>query len=466
MQLSNTLTKSITEVLPLSEQTIRVYGCGPTVYDHVHIGNLRSFIMDDTLRRVLRLTGFQVHAVMNITDIDDKTIERSRVEHAELPPKSALVATTKHYEELFLQDISAVGVNLDGVTLTRATDYIGKMQELVQALAAKNLTYVAEGSIYFNIAAYQRAGHTYGLLSKVDYQPQARIDNDEYDKQSAQDFVLWKAAKSGEPSWDFLYEGQNLAGRPGWHLECSVMSTDILGQPFDIHTGGIDLIFPHHENEIAQSTGATGQPLAQRFVHWRHLMVDGKKMSKSLGNYYRLPEIVTKGFSPRAFRLLCLQAHYSSEMNFTWQSLEAAQNFLHSLEAFADRVHQPSDHLDESSSVLIKSAISEMTEALQKDLDSATSLALLAKLIDDLDDQPIDVSELQLFLEFLDSVLGLGLADRPDISSAQKQLIATRQQSRDEKDFAAADKLRNQLLKQGVELSDTPLGTRWWRSQT
>lgn len=329
MKIYNTLTKKEEEIKPLDGKTIRVYSCGPTVYDQIHIGNLASFIYADDLVKRLRSEGFKVKHVMNITDIDDKTIKKSQEKYAELSAKEALKKLTDEYTSIFFEDMKKVGNSVDEIKFVKATDNIIEMQKLILKLYEAGIAYVEGDGIYFSIEKFKKAGKKYGQLLKLtdSNTSKARIDNDEYDKDQVHDFALWKASKSNEPSWDFEIDGKDMPGRPGWHIECSAMSVKELGQPFDIHTGGVDLIFPHHENEIAQSTACGNETkLATMFFHNEHLLVDGKKMSKSLNNFITLNDIVDKGFSPMAFRLMVLQSNPHNQANFSWDILQAAQN--------------------------------------------------------------------------------------------------------------------------------------------
>lgn len=426
-----------------------LYSCGPTVYDHAHIGNLRTFIMDDTLRRALRFEhGQSFRAVMNITDVDDKTIARARQDHPELPVDQALAKTTRHYEDLFLNDLAKVGVDTSLVTIVRATEQIPGMLDLIRRIHKAGLAYVSDGSVYFDLAAYRKAGHPYGVLVNVDYEAQARIDNDDYDKQSAQDFVLWKGQKDGEPAWDFELEGQKLPGRPGWHIECSAMAADNLGLPLSLHSGGIDLKFPHHENELAQTQAGEGGPLTAAFVHFGHLFVDGRKMSKSLGNFYTLADITDRGYHPLAFRLMVLQERYDSELNFTWEKLgQASQNLL-DLYAWADRQFQNAGTANQD--------IKPVAQALKNNLDTPAALEHLFSLTD-------HTPSRQLLVE-LDAWLGLRLSHRQDVTAEQKQLLADREAARQARNFAKSDDIRDELAAQGIGIDDTPEGPRWRRT--
>ena len=449
MQLRDTLTNAKSTVKPSGKNVVTVYSCGPTVYDHAHIGNLRTFIIDDILRRTVNTSELELAAVMNITDIDDKTISRSREEHSELGPMEALIESTRHYEELFIDDLEAVGVDISLVTFVRATDSIVQMQDMITAISDRGYAYVADGSVYFDLAKYRADGNTYGRLINVDYSAQARIDNDEYDKNEARDFVLWKGAKDGEPFWDFQLGLDDLPGRPGWHIECSAMALSNLGQPITIHSGGIDLKFPHHENEIAQVVGATGDDFTQIFVHYNHLYVDGRKMSKSLGNFYTLAEIIERDYDPLVFRLLVLQASYASELNFTWESLEAAKSALMNLYAWADLTHQ-------GEATLGIEALKLVTEAVANDLDTPTALGLVFGY-----GESIPSYEL---LKGLDDLLGLELASRADVTDDEKLLINRRQTARLAKDFSASDLMRDELAKASLVVDDTSTGPRWRRT--
>ncbi|MBW4062104.1 cysteine--tRNA ligase [Candidatus Saccharibacteria bacterium] len=468
MKLTNTLTSKHTELSELGlnpGDTVTLYSCGPTVYNHVHIGNLRTFIADDMLRRNLIAAGYKVNAVMNITDVDDKTIAKSQTEHPDLGPMEALIETTRAYEAIFMSDLAAVGVDTSIFTIVRATEQIGPMQAMIADIMKHGFAYIAEGSVYFDLAKYQAAGNTYGQLINVDFSPQARVDNDEYDKNEARDFVLWKGMKEGEPFWEFALDGHDLPGRPGWHIECSAMAlANLHTQPITIHSGGIDLKFPHHENEIAQTIGATGQPFTQIFTHHGHLFVDGRKMSKSLDNFYTLEDIVAEGYHPLAFRLLTLQASHTSELNFSWDSLDAAQNSLGSLYGWADLRHQTNLSELRFEPSVIDDTLDHMTQALADDLSSTAALAVLYRFVAELaPGMRYDEEDSAELFGRIDALLGLGLSDRSDINADQKKLIAERQTAREAKDYAASDRFRAQLERRGLEISDTPNGPRWRR---
>ncbi len=470
MKLHNTLTRKTEDFAPLDGNQVRMYSCGPTVYDHIHIGNLSAFIAADTLRRVLKASGYDVQHVMNFTDVDDKTIRRSAERHPDLSPEEALAKLTDEYKQIFLRDMRAIGCDIDDMKFVSAVESMEGMRALIRELYEDGFAYIADDGVYFSIEKYRTSGKKYGQLLELTTgnTSESRIDNDEYDKESVHDFALWKTRKGGEPAWEFELDGHELLGRPGWHIECSVMSVNNLGQPFDIHTGGIDLIFPHHENEIAQSTAGKGDLYAKYFVHNEHLLVEGKKMSKSLGNFFTLRDIRERGYDPLAFRLMVLQSHYRNQSNFTWENLEGAQNRLNELRAWADLRHQPSaDSMPAELDEMFRDTQEGILKALQDNLNTPEALAAWGKLISHMQTIPIPGVEGKYTdgtLAFLDAVFGLDLSNRPDITDEQKQLIAKRQQAREAKDWAESDRLRDQLKKQGIEIKDTSHGVIWSRA--
>lgn len=467
MKLHNTLTRKVEDFTPIQGKEVRIYTCGPTVYDHAHIGNLCAYIYSDTLHRALSLAGYNVHRTMNYTDVDDKTIRRSREQFPEADPLVALKLVTDKYIAIFLEDMRRIGNDVERITFVRATDTqtIQGMRDLITDLHAKGFAYVADDGVYFSIDAYRKSGKTYGQLSEITAADtsEARIHNDEYDKESIHDFALWKAQKNGEPAWEFSLDGHDLTGRPGWHIECSVMSRQALGQPFDIHTGGVDHIFPHHENEIAQSTALEDSPImATMFVHSEHMLVDGRKMSKSLQNFYTLQDLTDKGFDPLAFRVKVLQSHYRNSVNFTWESLEAAQNLLNSLRAWADLKHQQNTHNAEVGQAYAP-ALKAMMAAIEDDLNTALALSELAKIANQSEVAGVDPDKVQSLLNIADKLFGLQLANRPTINDTQKSLIQERQAAREAKNWATSDAIRDKLLEQGISVRDTPKGPIWSR---
>lgn len=469
--MHNTLSREVEEFKPLDEQMVRIYTCGPTVYDHIHIGNLSSFIFADTLRRVVKASGYKVKHVMNFTDVDDKTIRRSQEKYADLEPIEVLIKLTSEYSGVFLDDMKEVGNDVDAIDFVKATDNIESMRVLIKELHAAGFAYVADDGVYFSIHKYRASGKKYGQLTEItdSSTSEARIQNDEYDKESAHDFALWKKQKANEPAWSLEIDGHDLAGRPGWHIECSAMSSSTLGQPFDIHTGGVDLIFPHHENEIAQSTAAKQNPTyAKYFAHNEHLLIDGNKMSKSLDNFYTLEDIKQKGYDPLAFRLLVLQAHYRKQAHFTWDNLEAAQNRLRNLYDFADLKHQAiaaTDVIQEQEYETYDGLIAAQIRDFGEDLDTPSALSSLSSYVNHIELNGYR-PRFQAFLEALDGLYGLELSSRPDISDDQKQLVVDREKAREAQDWTKSDQVRDQLLEQGIGVRDTPKGSIWYRLHT
>jgi cysteinyl-tRNA synthetase len=469
MRLYNTLTRSEETFAPGADNTVRMYTCGLTVYARGHIGNFRTFICTDVLRRTLKyLLGYEVRQVMNFTDVDDRTIIGAQKAGMELR------AYTEQYIAAFREDARALG--LEQVEETpRATDdaNIRAMADLIRALEKNGHTYVSDGSIYFKISTMPG----YGRLAHLDHEgmkPGARVDTDTYAKEDARDFVLWKAAKPNEPSWDVV----DPPGRPGWHLECSAMALRLLGEPpIDIHAGGIDLIFPHHENEIAQSEGATGKPFSRFWVHVEYLIVDEQKMSKSLGNTYTIPDVMARGYRPSAVRYLLLSAHYRKQLNFTWASLGQAEEALRRLTDFLVRLNTVTrDGAHAEVAARVQQARNEFAEAMQDDLNTAAALGAIFELVRALN-SAIDSGQVgagdvpairQVFDQF-DNVLGVfSLRQAEDVQPPVpvadiERLIEDRHAARRRRDFAAADRIRDDLAAQGVLLEDGAGGTRWKR---
>ena len=469
MHLYNTLTRSEELFAPGPGHTVRMYTCGLTVYARGHIGNFRTFICVDVLRRTLKyLLGYDVRQVMNFTDVDDRTIVGAQKAGQDLR------SYTEQYIAMFREDASALG--LEPVEETpRATDdaNLRAMADLVRALEKNGHTYVSDGSIYFKISTMPG----YGRLAHLDHdgmKPGARVDADTYAKEDARDFVLWKAAKPDEPTWDLV----DPPGRPGWHLECSAMALRLLGEPpIDIHAGGIDLIFPHHENEIAQSEGATGKLFSRFWVHVEYLIVDEQKMSKSLGNTYTIPDVVARGYRPSAVRYLLLSAHYRKQLNFTWASLAQAEEALRRLTDFLVRlgtVAREGTHPEIADRVA--ATRQEFAGAMEDDLNTAAALGAIFDLVRALN-SAIDAGQLGAgdvpgtrdAFDGFDRVLGvLALRraedDEPPVPVAEiERLIEERHAARRRRDFAAADRIRDDLAGRGVLLEDGPGGTRWKR---
>jgi cysteinyl-tRNA synthetase len=469
LRLYNTLTRREEPFAPGADNTVRMYTCGLTVYARGHIGNFRTFICLDVLRRTLKyLLGHQVRQVMNFTDVDDRTIAGAQKAGMDLR------AYTEQYIAMFREDTRALGLE-EIEEMPRATDEanLRAMSDMVIALDKNGHTYRSDGSIYFKISTMP----TYGRLARLDIEgmkPGARVDADSYAKEDARDFVLWKASKPGEPTWDF---GTG-PGRPGWHIECSAMALRLLDSPpIDIHAGGVDLIFPHHENEIAQSEGATGRPFSRFWVHVEYLIVDDQKMSKSLGNTYTIPDVVARGYRPSAVRYLLLSAHYRKQLNFTWDSLGAAEAALKRMTdslARLDTVTRAGSHPDIHAR--IEETRTAFAAAMQDDLNTAGALGAIFVLVQALnsavdagdigtDDVPVVTAAFDEFDRVL-GVLSLRRAEeaQPPVPLEEiDRLIEERHAARRRRDFAAADRLRDDLAARGVLLEDNPSGTRWKR---
>ncbi len=469
MRLYNTLTRQLEAFVPLRDNTVRMYTCGLTVYARGHIGNFRTFVCVDVLRRALKyVAGYRMHHVMNFTDVDDKTIIGSA--KAGLP----LREYTDQYIQAFHADAQALGIEPVEDT-PRATDdaNLKAMADMINALGQRGHTYTSDGSIYFKISTLP----AYGKLARLDHdgiQSGARVDSDEYDKESARDFVLWKSTKPGEPTWDVGCG----PGRPGWHIECSAMALRLLGEsPIDIHTGGVDLVFPHHENEIAQSEGATGKEFSRFWVHIEHLLVDNQKMSKSAGNFYSVQDVLDKGFRLSALRYILLSGYYRKQLNFTWIGLEQAEEALRRMTDFLGRVEAlGAGPAHDEVTARVKEAVDAFDAALGDDLNTAAGLGAIFDLIRALnismDNRQVGKGDapgvLAAFAHF-DRVLGVLSLRRaedatPPIPQAEiDAAIQARQDARRKRDFAEADRIRQDLLAKGVILEDGPQGTRWKR---
>jgi len=456
MKLFNSLTKKLDDFTPINEDVVGIYSCGPTVYSNLHIGNLSAFIYADVLRRALSANGYAVKHVMNITDVDDKTIRDSKLEYPSDKPLESLKKLTDKYTKVFIDDMKSTGVDIGSIQLISAVDTIPEMILLTQKLLDNDIAYIADDGVYFSITKYYQKGHIYGVLQKVaTQQSKARVANDEYDKESASDFALWKRALPGEPSWPAEFSEDlmvtEMAGRPGWHIECSAMSEKVLGIPFDIHTGGIDLKFPHHENEIAQTVGAGNESLANYFVHNNHILVDGKKMSKSLGNIYTLRDVEDKGFSPSAFRLLVLESHYHSESNFSWDIQQAANNRYKNWLSIIDTVWQ----LPESDDI---SLIANLNNALADNINTPLALKQIESYLETV--VAVNMSPNKAVIKHIEETLGLVLLSR-DIPDKIKDLLKQRTSARLAKDWIKSDEMRDELAKLNIHVRDASTGQIW-----
>jgi cysteinyl-tRNA synthetase len=475
IQLHNTMGGKKEAFVPLKPDAVRIYTCGPTVYDYAHIGNFRTFMFQDLLRRFLRVRGYKVFQVMNLTDVDDRIIA-----HAAAAGKS-IRDFTEQYIKAFVDDCGTLGME-PPEKLVRATDHIEDMVALIEELNAKKFTYPIEGSIYYRIAKFP----AYGKLSKIDVsgmQTGVRVDVDQYDKEDARDFALWKAPKPGEFSW----ETRIGTGRPGWHLECSAMSMKYLGETLDIHTGGVDLTFPHHENEIAQSEAATGKQFVRYWLHAEHLLVDGQKMSKSLGNFYTLRDLFKQGHKPSSVRLLLSSVPYRRQLNFTMEGLQQAASSVERLRQFMIRLNEVKDAEKKPDAKIVarvKKAGEDFDAGMADDLNTAQALAAVFELVRDMNiamesgklsatDAEV-VRKAMLGFDEIFAVLkdddaerlrALGFATELSGPSDEEinALVAKRVAAKKNKNFAESDRIRDELAAHGIILEDTREGVRWKR---
>jgi cysteinyl-tRNA synthetase len=504
LRLHNTFSGRVEDFQPLEDNLVRIYTCGLTVYGYAHIGNYRTFVFQDLLRRYLKYRGYQVRQVMNLTDVDDKTIKNAQA--AGLP----LREYTDKFIEAFEVDRELLNMETPE-RVPRATDHIDDMVKLIQTLIEKGFAYTSEGSVYFRVANFK----DYGKLSKMDLDGMragARVDSDEYDKADARDFVLWKARKPDEPFWDTPLG----PGRPGWHIECSVMSMKYLGETFDIHSGGTDLVFPHHENEIAQSEGATGKPFVRFWLHASHLIVNGEKMSKSLGNFFTLRDLIAKSYKPTAIRYLLASVPYRKPLNFTFDGLHQAQQSLDRLRNFRYRLTEEKFPAGENKELLARAqaALKSFEDALDDNLNTAEALGAIFDLVREgntaMDEDKFRDGDRAPFLNLLENwdrvfavlddhdhaklrkfgfirdatvlVTGSSLAaeaGKADVQTGDgytsavrvealgdreiERQIAERVAARRRGEFARADQIRDHLTQAGVILEDTKAGTRWKR---
>jgi cysteinyl-tRNA synthetase len=474
IRLHNTLTSRLEPLDPVHKGEIRMYTCGPTVYDFAHIGNFRTFVFQDVLRRFLQSRKYRVLQVMNLTDVDDRIIQKAAAAGV------GIREYTEKYVLAFLQDMDALHLEVPE-ELVRATDHIEDMVALIERLQKKGLTYTSEGSIYYSIAKFPH----YGRLSKIDLagmKTGVRVDVDQYEKENARDFALWKAPKPGEHFW----ETRIGPGRPGWHIECSAMAMKYLGDTLDIHTGGVDLAFPHHENEIAQSEAATGHPFVRLWLHAEHLIVDGEKMSKSLGNFYTLRDLFTKGHKPSAIRFLLLSVPYRRQLNFTADSLKQAESSVARLRNFVSRLKAEQFAAGSSADTRERAekAETDFDAGLADDLNTAIALAAVFDLVRDIntamdrgDFRQQDAPRIIAAMEKVDGILAvlaedddeklakLGLGpDKPRISPGQiEALIKERIEAKKRRDFKRSDEIRQQLADSGIIVEDTRDGSVRWK---
>jgi cysteinyl-tRNA synthetase len=489
LRLFNTLSGQVDDLVPIDGETLRMYACGPTVYDYGHIGNFRTFLQIDVLRRFLKLTGIRMRHVMNITDVDDKIIRNAA--QAGIP----IGDYTPKYVDAFFEDLDSLRVDRPEI-IARATEHIPRMVNLIEKLSAAGAAYkVDDGSWYFRLAAFPE----YGKLSKKDLsgiEDGARVDVDEYEKDSARDFALWKAVKPGETSWDTSIG----RGRPGWHIECSAMAMEYLGESFDLHAGGEDLMFPHHENEIAQSESVTHKPFARHWMHVRFLLVDGRKMSKSEGNFYTLRDLLLKGYKASAIRLALISVPYRHQLNFTFDGLTEATNAIERLRTFHNRLVSANLAPGANSELqaAAQKAHNDYMAALANDLNTAEARAPIFDLIraanTAIDQGRLLAGDRDAILKVLsafDAVFeviedhdaeptrrALAWAEQagrtadvaPELLARQsltdeeiEALVARRQLAKKQRNFQLADQIRNELAEKGIIIEDSKDGVRWRR---
>jgi cysteinyl-tRNA synthetase len=492
LQLFNTLSGKVEEFHPLEDNLVRMYACGPTVYDYGHIGNFRTFVAVDVLRRFLKQSGYKLKHVMNITDVEDKIIRNAARDGV------TVQEYTQKYTNAFLEDSDALNIEHPEL-LAKATEHIQEMAHFIAELRDKGYAYEADdGSYYYRIAKFPE----YGKLSKKDFEGMtdgARVDVDEYEKDNARDFALWKAPKPGEDMW----ETEIGPGRPGWHIECSQMSMKYLGDSFDIHAGGEDLIFPHHENEIAQSEALTGKPFVKVWVHSRFLLVEGEKMAKSAGNFFTVRDLVLMGHKPSSIRFLLMSVPYRKQLNFTFDGLTQAANSVERLRNFKRRLETSQFPAGSNPAIaeLAEKASTEMRVAMEDDLNTARALGAVFDLVRDAnaaadngqvrqDDAPKLLKVLQQFDEIfavlkdddaakvratVEWAKADGKADKISAAAAElakatslsdddvEKLVAEHSQARKTRDFARSDAIRNQLAENGIILENTKEGVRWKR---
>ena len=458
LRFKNTLSGIKEEFRPIEPGKVRMYTCGPTVYYIAHIGNFRTFVFEDLLRRYLKYKGYEITHVMNITDVDDKTIRDSQKEGV------SLKEFTDRYTKIFFEDLETLGVER-AEYYPAATEHIDEMVGIIKKLLEKGVAYEANGDYYYKISAFPE----YGKLAKIDMagmKAGARVASDEYEKESVSDFALWKAWD--EKDGDVYWETELGKGRPGWHIECSAMSTKYLGNHFDIHCGGVDNMFPHHENEIAQTEAATGEKFVNYWLHSEYLLVEGRKMSKSFGNYYTLRDVIAKGYPGLAVRYLLMSSHYRQQLNFTFDRLEAARS---SLERYNDFIKNLADYPGGESSGEAPAYIEKVKKGFEENLDDDLNISgALGEIFDFIRDINRLRSEDKLSAEERDEALEvmrgfegvLNFEIKEQALDAQiEEMIEKRNEARKNKDYALSDKIRDDLLAMGIVLEDTPQGVKW-----
>ncbi|VVB86769.1 Cysteine--tRNA ligase [uncultured archaeon] len=459
LKFYNTLSGEKEVFVPLNDGHVGMYSCGPTVYGFAHIGNLRAYVFADVLRRYLEFKGYTARQVMNITDLDDKTIRASKEQSV------SLREYTDKYIRFFFEDIDLLRIKKADV-YPRVTDHINEMADMVKILLDKGYAYRKDGSVYFKVSEFP----DYGKLAKIALSrinPGATVAADEYEKEDVRDFALCKEKKEGDPFWVPVIG----VGRPAWHIECSAMSIKYLGATIDIHTGGIDNIFPHHQNEIAQSEAATGQKFVRYWMHCEHLLVDNKKMSKSLGNFITLRGVMDRGYRPEALRYLFVFSHYRSRLNFTWESIGHTSNTLDRLNQFVERLggYNSSSRSNEEITMLIGRTAERFESEMDNDLNTPGAFAAIFDMVGEvntaIEKEELSTENAKAFYELMlkfDSVLGiLTLKEKEELPGEIEELIGEREKARKIKDFKQADEIRKRLEEMGIVLEDTKEGVRW-----
>ncbi|MBI2107579.1 cysteine--tRNA ligase [Candidatus Woesearchaeota archaeon] len=461
LKLYNTLTREKKSFKPIKDKIVGMYTCGPTVYDYAHIGNFRAYVCSDILKRFLKYKGFRVKHVMNLTDVDDKIIKGANKEGI------SLKEFTGRYEKAFFEDIESL--NIDKADMyPKATEHIKEMVGIIKKLLKNGTAYRADdGSVYYDISKFK----DYGKLSNTEISSLkvgARVKRDSYEKEEANDFALWKAYDKEDR--DVFWETEIGKGRPGWHIECSAMSMKYLGKHFDIHAGGVDLKFPHHENEIAQSEAYTGEKFANYWFHNEHLLVDGRKMSKSLGNFFTLRDLRKKGHNARAIRYLLLSVHYREQLNFTEDAVKAAENAVQRLDNFMMKLMEIRGSVKNKSVAKLAAKAEKLFEgSMDDDLNTSMALGQIFDLVKDVNTLMMegkigraDAKNVIGAMEDFGSVLGILRDEKKDVLDGKlKKMIAERENARKEKDFANADRIRDELRQKGIILEDTKEGVRW-----
>ena len=459
LKIYNTLTRKKEAFKPIMKGLVKIYSCGPTVYDFAHIGNFRAYVCVDILKRYLKYKGFKVKHIMSITDVDDKTIKGANKEGI------SLKEFTRRYEKAFFEDIETLNID-KADAYPRATEHIKEMVAIIKKLLKNGTAYKSEDGIYFDISKFK----DYGKLSHTKLEgleAGKRVKQDQYEKEQIQDFALWKM--HDKEDGNVVWKTDIGDGRPGWHIECSAMSMKYLGEHFDIHAGGIDLVFPHHENEIAQSEASTKKKFVNYWIHNEHLLVDGHKMSKSLRNFFTLRDLLNKEYSPRAIRYLLLSANYRVQLNFTEEAVKAAENAVQRLDDFMAKLKEiKNNYKNNDIDKLIQKTKKHFEDAMDDDLSISIALSHIFEFIKEINVLMMhdkigknNAKKIINFMQDIDKVLGILKEKEEKLSPELKKLIEEREKARKEKDYAKADRIREELKQKGVILEDTKGGVRW-----